>query len=249
MHDNPTRGADSQLQLRLLRRATFAAGYLPEVIDFIIREATGSEFGRLDDGQASRIHSRLVRYTAHGQPGASELARTMLDVRHAVDLVQHEHYRASKVPGQGCDTTVTAPQLLELAVAAGRESVLRTQRGTLVISGADGLSTVYRPVPADEAAQVRMAARSSKERAIRLHEQVVRALTPHVTMADWSRDEGYGVAADVVGEAVAVQWWPASLPETLRLWESGGIQELCQALLAPSFRVTADACQSLEVRA
>lgn len=163
MRSTPTRGTDSQLRLRLLRRATFAAGYLPEVIDFIIREATGSEFGRLDAGQASRIHSRLVRYAAHGQPGASELARTMLNVRHAVDLVQHEHYLASQVPADRvCDTTVTAPQLLELAVAAGRESVLRAQGGTLVIARADGLSTVYRPVPADEAAQVRMAARSAR---------------------------------------------------------------------------------------
>jgi hypothetical protein len=249
MRDTLTPGSYGQLELRLLRRASFAATYLPQVIDFIVREVTGSEFTRPGDQEAAQIHSRLVRYTVHGQPGALELARGMLNIRHAVDLVQHEHYRASAVSSERRDTAVSRAQLLQLCVTAGRERVLRAQGGALVIAAADGSSTVYRPVTAAEARATKIAARNAKEETIRLHEQVVGVLAPHVVMADWSRDEGYGVAVDIALEAMTVQWWPASLPQTRALWEHGGIRELCATLLSSSFRVTPVAGQSLEVHA
>ena len=151
MRDTPTPGSYSQLELRLLRRAPFAATYLPQVIDFIVREVTGSEFSHPCDQEAAQIHSRLVRYTVHGQPGARELARCMLNVRHAVDLVQHEHYRASAVPGERRDSVVSGSRLLQLCVAAGRERALRAQGGALVVTEASSGSTVYRPVTAAEA--------------------------------------------------------------------------------------------------
>ncbi|WP_055531340.1 hypothetical protein [Streptomyces graminilatus] len=246
MRDTLTPGSYGQLELRLLRRASFAATYLPQVIDFIVREVTGSEFTRPCAQEAVQIHSRLVRYTVHGQPGARELARSMLNVRHAVGLVQHEHYRASAVPGGRHDSVVSGGQLLRHCVAAGRERALPARGGALVIAEADGASTVYRPVSAVEARAIQVTARNAKEEAIRLHEQVVEALAPHVVMADWSRDEGYGVAVDVAQEAVTVQWWPASLPQTWALWERGGIRELCVAMLSPSWRVTPGAGQSLD---
>ncbi|WP_424892357.1 hypothetical protein [Streptomyces sp. XH2] len=238
----------SQLELRLLRRVSFTAAYLPQVIDFVVRDVTGSEFQHPSDHEAAQIHRRLVQYAAHHQPGAHELARTMLDVRHAVNLVRHEHYRATAVPGEDPDTVVSATQVLELAVAAGRERVLRAQGGALVVTEGESRSTVYRPVPEAEARAVQVAARSTKEEAVRLHGRVVEVLSPHVVMADWSRDEGYGVAVDVVGETVSVRWWPAALPETRALWEQGGIRQLCQALLSASFATVEAEGAALHVR-
>ncbi|MFD6967145.1 hypothetical protein [Streptomyces sp. NPDC059949] len=230
--------SSSQLELRLLRRAVFVATYLPQVIDFVVRGAVGSEFTDPSDRQASQIHRHLVRYAASGQAGSQELARTMLDIRHAVDLVRHELYRASAVPGAGLDLVVSASRLLELAAAAGRDRVLPAQGGALVLAESGGRSTVYRPASAVEARDVRMAARTAKEGAIRLHERVVHALSPHVRMADWSREEGFGVAVDVARDGVSVQWWPAALPETRAMWEQGGIRELCKTLLSASFTTT-----------
>ncbi|RLU82035.1 hypothetical protein CTZ27_31255 [Streptomyces griseocarneus] len=224
-----------QLELRLLRRVSFTAAYLPQVIDFVVRDVTGSEFTHPSDHEAAQIHRRLVQYAAQHQPGALELARTMLDVRHAVDLVRHEHYRATAVPREERDIVVSAARVLELAVAAGRERALPAQGGALVVAEDESRSTVYRPVSEEEAREVQVAARSTKEEAVRLHGRVVDVLAPHVLMADWSRDEGYGVAVDVAGETVSVQWWPAALPETRALWEQGGIRQLCEALLSASF--------------
>ncbi|MFF4531506.1 hypothetical protein ACFY1P_19830 [Streptomyces sp. NPDC001407] len=225
----------SQLELRLLRRSSFTAAYLPQVIDFVVRDVTGSEFKCPSDHEAAQIHRRLVQYAANCQPGAHELARTMLDVRHAVDLVRHRHYRATSVPGDERDTVVSATQVLELAVAAGRERVLRAQGGALVVAEDEIRSTVYRPVSEAEARAVQIAARSTNEETVRLRGRVVEVLAPHVLMADWSRDEGYGVAVDVVEETVSVQWWPAALPGTRALWEHGGIRQLCKSLLSASF--------------
>ncbi|MFE0774838.1 hypothetical protein [Streptomyces sp. NPDC058861] len=97
---------------------------------------------------------------------------------------------------------------------------------------------VYRPVSAAEANALRQAARSAKEGAIRLHKSAVEALRPHVRMADWSKDDGYGVAVDVVRDEVSVRWWPAAVPESLPLWEQGGIRQLCMALLSDRFTVS-----------
>jgi len=166
----------------------------------------GSEFIRPSEQEAEQIHRQLARCTAHGQPRANELARTMLDIRHAVDLVRHERVGV-----------VSAAQLLQLAVTAGRERALRAQGAALIIADAEGHSTVYRPISEAEARDVRIAARKAKEGAIRLYKQVMGTLAPHAVMADWGREDGYGVAVDVIRETVSVQWWPASLPGTRAL--------------------------------
>lgn len=231
--------SSKQLALRLLSRRTFSAGYLTQVIDLAVREVVSSQFDEPNEGEAAQIHQRLARYAANGQPGSSELARALLDVKHALGLVRHGHYRASAVPENGLDTTVSAEGLLELATEAGRGRVLGAQGGALVVIGEDEeTSTVYRPVSAAQADALRGEARSAKEDAIRLHEAAVEALRPHVRMADWSKDEGYGVAVDVHRHGVAVQWWPACLPESRALWEQGGIRQLCAALLADRLTVT-----------
>ncbi|MER5550009.1 hypothetical protein ABT072_48405, partial [Streptomyces sp. NPDC002589] len=128
---------------------------------------------------------------------------------------------------------------LELATEAGRGRVLAAQGGALVViaEGEEG-STVYRPVSAAQANALRRAARSAKEDAIRHHESAVEALRPHVRMADWSKDDGYGVAVDVMRDEVSVQWWPAAVPESLALWEQGGIRQVCAALLSVRFTVS-----------
>lgn len=121
--------ADSskQLALRLLRRRPFSAGYLTQVIDLAVRKVVRSQFDEPDEGEAALVHQRLTRYAANGQPGSTELARAMLDVKHALDLVRHGHYRASAVPESGLDTTVSAERLLELVTEAGRDRVLAAQ--------------------------------------------------------------------------------------------------------------------------
>ncbi|WP_435060162.1 hypothetical protein [Streptomyces sp. bgisy060] len=108
----------------------------------------------------------------------------------------------------------------------------------MVLAEEEEASTVYRPVSAAQAKSLRQEARGAKEGAIHLHEDAVEALRPHVRMADWSRDDGYGVAVDVVRDAVSVQWWPAAVPESLALWEQGGIRQLCMALLSDRFTVS-----------
>ncbi|MEU0353040.1 hypothetical protein ABZ302_40520 [Streptomyces sp. NPDC006237] len=233
--------ADSskQLALRLLRRRSFSAGYLAQVIDLAVREVVRSQFDEPDEREAVLVHQRLTRYAANGRPGSTELARAMLDVKHALALVRHGHYRASTVPESGLDTSVSAKQLLELVAEAGRDRVLAAQGGALVVIAEDEeASTVYRPVSAAQAKALRQAARSAKEEAIRLHEGAVEVLRPHVRMADWSKDDGYGVAVDVVRDGVSVQWWPAALPESLALWEQGGIRQLSVALLSARFTVS-----------
>lgn len=237
----PVPDSYAQTELRLLRRSSFTASYLPQVIDFVVRSVVGSEFAAPGEQQAVQIHRYLVRYAATGQPGSRELARAMLNVRHAAELVQHEHYRASAVPATKPAFAICGRRLLELAAEAGRDRILPAQGGALVVVEPDGSSTVYRPVPAAEARDIRVAARRAKEGATRLHERVVGALSPHVRMADWSKDEGYGVAVDIMqgaDTAVSVQWWPASLPETRALWEQGGIRRLCAYLLSNWFCVT-----------
>ncbi|MFI5986811.1 hypothetical protein ACIBEA_38865 [Streptomyces sp. NPDC051555] len=233
-----------QLELRLLRRTAFTAPYVAQMIDFILREVTGSEDTAPSAEQAARIHSELARFAAHGQPGGLELARTMLDVRHAVDLVQSERYRASAVPGKRQDSVVSDAQLLELAARAGRERVLPAQGGAIVISEADGTSTVYRPVTPAEASAVRMSARNAKEATVHRNAAVVELLTPHTRMADWSRSDGYGVTVGIEGDVVAVRWWSASLPETYAQWEQGGVRHLCESLLS-AFFTTAEADNSI----
>lgn len=233
-------GPSKALTLRLLRRRSFSAGYLVQVIDLAVREVVSSQFDEPDEREAGLVHQRLTRYAANGRPGSAELARAMLDVKHALDLVRHDHYRASAVPERGLDTTVAADQLLELVAEAGRDRALAAQGGALVVlAEEEEASTVYRPVSAAQAKSLRQEARSVKEEAIRLHEGAVEALRPHVRMADWSRDDGYGVAVDVVRDAVSVQWWPAAVPESLALWEQGGIRQLCMALLSDRFTVSA----------
>lgn len=232
-------GSSKQLALRLLRRRSFSAGYLAQVIDLVVREVVRSQFDEPDEREAALVHQRLTRYASNGRSGSTELARAMLDVKHALDLVRHGHYRASTVPESGLDTAVSAKQLLELVAEAGRDRVLAAQGGALVVLGEDEeASTVYRPVSAAQAKALRQAARSAKEEAIRLHEGAVEVLRPHVRMADWSKDDGYGVAVDVVRDGVSVQWWPAALPESLALWEQGGIRQLCVALLSARFTVS-----------
>ncbi|MGQ4404861.1 hypothetical protein ACN6K4_006933 [Streptomyces hayashii] len=231
--------SSKRLALRLLRRRPFGAGYLTQVIDLAIREVVRSQFDEPDEREAALVHQRLTRYAANGQPGSTELARAMLAVRHALDLVRHGHYRASAVPESGPDTTVAAEQLLELVTAAGRDRVLAAQGGALVVFAEnEEASTVYRPVSAAQTHALRRAARSAKEEAIRLHEGAVEVLRPHVRMADWSKDDGYGVAVDVVRDGVSVQWWPAAVPESQALWEQGGIRALCVALLTARFAVS-----------
>ncbi|MFD9775028.1 hypothetical protein ACFWXE_32500 [[Kitasatospora] papulosa] len=228
-----------QLALRLLRRRAFTAGYLTQVIDLAVREVASSQFDEPDEREAAQVHRRLTRYAANGQPGSAELARAMLDVKHALDLVQHRHYRASAVPESGITTTVSAEQLLELVTEAGRDRALAAQGGALVVLAQnEETSTVYRPVSAVQAKALRQAARSAKEEAIRLYEGAVEVLRPHVRMADWSKDDGYGVAVDVARDGVSVQWWPAALPESRALWEQGGIRQLCVSLLASRFTVS-----------
>ncbi|MFK0121563.1 hypothetical protein [Streptomyces sp. NPDC090994] len=185
-------GSPKQLALRLLRRRAFTAGYLTQVIDLAVREVARSQFDEPDEREAAQVHRRLTRYAANGHPGSAELARAMLDVKHA------------------------------LVVLAQNEET----------------SIVYRPVSAVQAKALRQAARSAKEEAIRLYEGAVEVLRPHVRMADWSKDDGYGVAVDVVRDGVSVQWWPAALPESRALWEQGGIRQLCVSLLASRFTVS-----------
>ncbi|KOV54697.1 hypothetical protein ADL00_29580 [Streptomyces sp. AS58] len=232
-------GASKRTALRLLRRRSFSAGYLPQVIDLAVREVVRSQFDEPDEREAALVHQRLARYAANGRPGSAQLARAMLDVKHALNLVRHEHYRASAVPEGGLDTTVSAEQLLELVAEAGRDRVLAAQGGALVVLAEDEeASTVYRPVSAAQAKALRQAARSAKEEAIRLYEGAVEVLRPHVRLADWSRDDGYGVAVDVIRDEVSVQWWSAALPEFLALWEQGGVRQLCAALLSDRFTVS-----------
>ncbi|MET9103823.1 hypothetical protein [Streptomyces antibioticus] len=231
-------GSSKQTALRLLRRRSFSAGYLAQVIDLAVREVLANQFDEPDEREAALVHQRLTRYAANGRPGSAELARAMLDVKHALDLVRNGHYRASAVPESRLDTVVSAEQLLELVAEVGRDRVLAAQGGALVILAEDeGASTVYRPVSAAQAKALRQASRSAKEEAIRLHEGAVEVLSPHVRMADWSKDDGYGVAVDVVRDGVSVQWWPAAVPESLALWEQGGIRHLCAALLSARFTV------------
>ncbi|MFF9458747.1 hypothetical protein [Streptomyces flaveolus] len=232
-------GSPKQTALRLLRRRSFGAGYLAQVIDLAVREVVRSQFDEPDEREAALVHQRLTRYAANGPPGSTELARAMLDVKHALDLVRHGHYRASTVPESGLDTTVSGKQLLELVAEAGRDRVLAAQGGALVVLAEDEeASTVYRPVSAAQAKALRQAARSAKEEAIRLHEGAGEVLRPHVRMADWSKDDGCGVAVDVVRDGVSVQWWPAALPESLALWEQGGIRQVCVELLSARFTVS-----------
>ncbi|MGY4963697.1 hypothetical protein [Streptomyces sp. 900105245] len=233
-------GPTKQQALRLLRRRSFTAGYLEQVIDLAVREAVSSQFDEPDEREAALIHQRLTRYAANGRPGSTELARAMLDVKHALAMVRHGHYRASAIPESGLDMAVSAEQLLELVAEAGRDRVLAVQGGAaLVVLAEDEVSsTVYRPVSAAQAKALRQAARSTKEEAIRLHEAAVEALSPHVRMANWSKDDGYGVAVDVARDEVSVQWWPAAVPESLALWEQGGIRQLCAALLSARFTVS-----------
>ncbi|MFD4609951.1 hypothetical protein ACFWOT_17995 [Streptomyces sp. NPDC058440] len=231
-------GSSKQTALRLLRRRSFSAGYLAQVIDLAVREVVRSQFDEPDEREAALVHQRLTRYAANGRPGSAELARAMLDVKHALDLVRHGHYRASAVPESGLDTAVSAEQLLELVAEAGRDRVLAAQGGALVVLVEDEeASTVFRPVSTAQAKALRQATRSAKEEAIRLHEGAVEVLSPHVRMADWSKDDGYGVAVDVVRDEVSVHWWPAAVPESLALWEKGGIRQLCAALLSARFTV------------
>jgi hypothetical protein len=231
--------SSKRLALRLLRRRSFSAGYLAQVIDLAVREVVPNQFEEPDEREAAQIHQRLTRYAANGQPGCAELARAMLDVKHALDLVRHGHYRASTVPESGLDTTVSAERLFELLAEAGRDRVLAAQGGAVVVIAEDDeTSTVYRPVSAAQANALREAARTAKEDAICLHARVVEALRPHVRMADWSKDDGYGVAVDVVPAGVSVRWWPAGLPESQELWEQGGIRALCVALLSARFIVS-----------
>lgn len=232
-------GSSKQTALRLLRRRSFNAGYLAQVIDLAVREVVRSQFDEPDEREAALVHQQLTHYAANRRPGSAELARAILDVKHALNLVRHEHYRASAVPESGLDTTVSAEQLLELVAEAGRDCALAAQGGALVVLAEDEeASTVYRPVSAAQAKALRQAARSAKEEAIRLHEGAVEVLSPHVRMADWSKDDGYGVAVDVVRDEVSVQWWPAAVPESLALWEQGGIRQLCVALLSARFTVS-----------
>lgn len=114
-------GSSKQLALRLLRRRSFSAGYLAQVIDLAVREVARSQFDEPDEREATQVHQRLIRYAANGQPGSTELARAMLDVKHALDLVRHGHYRACAVPEGGLATPVPAKQLLELVTEAGVE--------------------------------------------------------------------------------------------------------------------------------
>ncbi|KOV40700.1 hypothetical protein ADK98_29025 [Streptomyces sp. H036] len=210
-----------------------------QVIDLAEREVVRSQFDEPDEREAGLVHQRLTRYAANGRPGSAELARAMLDVKHALDLVRHGHYRASAVPERGLDTTVSADQLLELVAEAGRDRALAAQGGAVVVLAEDeDASTVFRPVSSAQAKVLRQVARSAKEEAIRLHEGAVEVLRPHVRMADWSKDDGYGVAVDVVRDAVSVQWWPAAVPESLALWEQGGVRQLCMALLSARFPVS-----------
>ncbi|WP_159045406.1 hypothetical protein [Streptomyces sp. H036] len=209
------------------------------MIDLAEREVVRSQFDEPDEREAGLVHQRLTRYAANGRPGSAELARAMLDVKHALDLVRHGHYRASAVPERGLDTTVSADQLLELVAEAGRDRALAAQGGAVVVLAEDeDASTVFRPVSSAQAKVLRQVARSAKEEAIRLHEGAVEVLRPHVRMADWSKDDGYGVAVDVVRDAVSVQWWPAAVPESLALWEQGGVRQLCMALLSARFPVS-----------
>ncbi|MER5549918.1 hypothetical protein ABT072_47905, partial [Streptomyces sp. NPDC002589] len=80
-------GSPKQLALRLLRRRPFSAGYLAQVIDLAVREVVRSQFDEPDEREAAQIHRRLTRYAANRQPGSTELARAMLDVKHALNLV------------------------------------------------------------------------------------------------------------------------------------------------------------------
>ncbi|WP_327740590.1 hypothetical protein OG749_47020 (plasmid) [Streptomyces nojiriensis] len=209
------------------------------MIDLAVRKVVRSQFDEPNEQEAAQVYQRLTRYAANGQPGSTELARAILDVRHAVDLVRHAHYRASAVPTDGLDTAVSAERLRELATEAGRDRVLGAQGGALVIiADEDEASTVYRPMSAAQVNALRRATRGAKEDAIRLHESAVQVLRPHVRMADWSRDEGYGVAVDVLRGGVSVQWWPASQPESRALWEEGGIRQLCDVLLSAQFSVS-----------
>ncbi|MEU5137058.1 hypothetical protein [Streptomyces californicus] len=233
-------GSSKQVALRLLRRRAFSAGYLGQVIDLAVREAARSQFDEPDEREATRIYRWLTSYAVNRQPGCTELARAVLDVKHAQDLVRHAHYRASVVPASGLDTTVTAEQLLELATDAGRARVLAAQGGVLVILAQnETASTVYRPVSVAQARARREAERDAKERAIRHHAGVVALLRPHVRMADWSKGDGCGVAVDVVRNGVSVEWWPASLPESWAMWEEGGIRQLCAELISARYSVNA----------
>lgn len=230
--------SSKQLALRLLRRRSFGAGYLTQVIDLAIREVLPSQFDEPDEREAALVHQRLTRYAANGQPGSTELARAMLAVRHALDLVRHGHYRASAVPER-----TRHGRLRGTAARTGHRSrpgpSARGAGGALVvIAENEEASTVYRPVSATQTHALRRAARSAKEEAIRLHEGAVEVLRPHVRMADWSKDDGYGVAVDVVRHGVSVQWWPAAVPESQALWEQGGIRALCVALLTARFAVS-----------
>ncbi|WDN56202.1 hypothetical protein [Streptomyces clavuligerus] len=217
-----------QQALRLLRRRSFSAGYLVQVIDLVVREVVRSQFDEPDEHEAAQVQQRLIRYAANGQPGSTELARAMLDVKHAVNLVRHGNYRVTTVPESGPDTTVSAKQLVELAAEAGRHRVLAAQGGALVVLAEDkDTNTVYRPVSAEQAHDLLGVARGSKEEAIRLHVGAVAVLRPQARMADWSRGDGYEVAVDVVRDEVTAQLWAAGLPETWALWEQGGVRTLC----------------------
>ncbi|MFE9121495.1 hypothetical protein [Streptomyces sp. NPDC007172] len=222
----------------MLRRRPFSAGYLPQVVDLAVREVVSSQFAEPSEREAALVHRRLTRYASAGQPGSAELARALLDVKHAFALVQHEHYRVSAVPESGLDTTVSGEWLFELVADAGRDRVLAAQGGGLVVTEDEENSTVYRPVSAAQVSVLRKAARCAKEEAIRLHEGAVEVLRPHMRLADWSKCDGYGVAVDVVRDGVSVQWWPAAVPESRALWEQGGIRRLCVALLSARFTVS-----------
>ncbi|MFD7919528.1 hypothetical protein ACFV3R_09920 [Streptomyces sp. NPDC059740] len=62
----PVSGSYAQTELRLLRRGSYTAGYVPQVIDFIMRGVMGSEFASPSEEGPSpaKVDTRSGGYAA-----------------------------------------------------------------------------------------------------------------------------------------------------------------------------------------
>ncbi|MGW4890758.1 hypothetical protein ACWEQL_00590 [Kitasatospora sp. NPDC004240] len=219
----------AELLIQLLREARYSAPYVRETIDWIERTAQAGPGS--DAGSAGAVVRSIEDYATGVGPGAEEIAQRLVDVRHALALVDHDHYAmVSTVAQTGGEEAVRRVQVLRLAVAAGHARVSSTVGGAVTVATALE-QAVFRPVDAGEAHRLWVAARRLRE-AVRQHAIAVQDLLGrHVRMADWADAQPEWVTVEAKGAQVSVSWWSSNVQAPLGPWVEGGVRDLCRALL------------------